>query len=315
MSDTINEIVSVAEVGDSLYLLIVQYEEADGGNGVGLVYRTDGSREAAIEPVLSTNDYIRAMWSSPSGALWLSSEDGNVWTTGPVKWAKPKDPDLAFDAYDPALQWSVVRLPDLEEGGPPNLGALWGTDDANVFVAASNGPIYQWNGKNWRRVHTAAGTIRAFAGTDPGNIFAVGEKGALAHFDGKAWQTIGNPDGTERDELFTGARFGVDGSVYICSQSGRLLHGSRSGLTVLAQDDKLSLRGLAFLGDRLVLAAGESGVAEFQQSALAVIRSTFHSTYIAPGKARLFFLDASTETCYVEYDPAHADAPWWFVTF
>ena len=109
--------------------------------------------------------------------------------------------------------------------------------------------------------------------------------------------------------------YGNVGSVYICSQDGRLLHGSASGLTVLAQDRDIPLRGLAFLGDRLLFAAGERGVAELQKSTLAVIRSTFHSTFIAPGKARLFFLDASTETCYIEYDPAHQEAPWWFVTF
>ena len=41
------------------------------------------------------------MWNSPTGSVWLSSDDGNVWTTANVKWRKAKDPELAFDSYDP----------------------------------------------------------------------------------------------------------------------------------------------------------------------------------------------------------------------
>ena len=316
MSERIEEIVAVAEVGDAVYLLLVGYEEGDGGNGTGFLYRTDGARVSELQPVLSTNDYLRAMWASPEGSIWLSSEDGNVWTDADAKWSKAKDRELASDSYDPKLKWKVTTLPSPHgEDGTPTLGAIWGTGDANVFAAASEGPIYQWNGKNWRQVHVAAGTIRAFAGTGPSDVFAVGEQGALAHFDGTAWQTLNNPDDTEGDELFTGACSDAEGSVYICSQNGRLLHGSGSGLTVLAQDANLSLRGLALLGDRLLLAAGDGGVAELQVSTLVVVRSTFHSTYIVAGKARLFFLDASTETCYVEYDPAQDEMPWCFVAF
>jgi hypothetical protein len=316
MSEKIEEIVAVAEVGSALYLLVVGYEEGDGGNGQGFLYRTAGTRESELEPVLSTNDYLRVMWASPSGSIWLSSEDGNVWTTANVKWTKPKDPELSFDSYDARSKWRVTTLPNPDgEDSPPTLGALWGTDDVNVFAAASDGPIFHWNGKAWRQVHRAPGTIRAFSGTAPDNIFAVGEEGALLHFDGVTWHDLVKPDGTQGDELFTGACHGADGSVYICSQDGRLLHGSKAGLAVLAQDEALSLRGLAFLGHRLLLAAGESGVAELRKSALVVARSTFHSTFIAPGKGRLFFLDASTETCYCDYDPAHKDEPWWFVTF
>jgi hypothetical protein len=316
MSEKINQVVSVAEVGGALYALIVEYEEGDGGNGVGLVYKTDGTRDSAVEPALSTNDYLRAMWASPSGSLWLSSEGGNIWTTADVKWKKPDDPNLGFDVYDPAFTWSVTQLPDVQgKSHAPNLGAIWGTDDSNVFAAVFDGPIYHWDGNAWRQVHRASGTIRSFSGSSASDVFAVGEKGALEHFDGSVWRTLRNPDGGRVDESFTGACHAVDGSVYICSRSGRLLHGSASGLTVLAQNEDIRLAGLAFLGDRLLLVAGEKGVAELQKSAIVVIRSTFNSTYVASGGSRLFFLDASTDTGYINYDPADTDEPWCFVRF
>jgi hypothetical protein len=316
MTEVINEIVHVAETEDYLYALVVHYEEADGGNGVGLLFRTDGTRNTASETVLTTNDYLRSMWASLSGAIWLSSEAGNVWTNAKVRWSKSKDSKLDFDSLDPAMKWHVTTLPNPQGlDHPPNLGAIWGTDDSNVFAAASNGPIYHWNGQAWKQVHTAAGTIRSFSGTSAQDVFAVGEKGALVHFDGSAWRPLRNPDGGRSDELFTGACHSSDGSVFICSQDGRLLHGSASGLTALSQDSDIPLRGLAFLDNRLLFAAAEKGVAELQKSTLVVIRSTFHSTFITAGKARWFFLDASTETCYIEYDPAQSETPWAKLTF
>ncbi len=145
-------------------------------------------------------------------------------------------------------------------------------------------------------------------------MIAVGEKGALLHFDGASWRTLKNPDAARPDETFTGACH-ANGRVYICSQDGRLLFGGMSGLTVLAQTEDIQLSGLAFLGDRLLFAVGQDGVAELQESTLKIIRSTFHSTYIAAGKGRLFFLDASSETAYIEYDPKQLDLPWSYVTF
>ena len=213
------------------------------------------------------------------------------------------------------MSWFVTGLPSPQgKRGPPNLGAIWGTDDSNVFAASANGPIYHWDGKRWRQVHTAAGTIRAFTGSGTHDVIAVGEKGALLHFDGASWRTLMNPDAAQPDETFTGACH-ANGRVYICSQDGRLLSGSMSGLTVLAQTEDVQLRGLALLGDRLLFAAGQDGVVELQESTLKIIRSTFHSTYIAAGKGRLFFLDASSEFAYIEYDPKQLDLPWSYVTF
>ncbi|NOT26816.1 MAG: hypothetical protein HOP16_12020 [Acidobacteria bacterium] len=315
MSDKIKQIVQVAELAKALYLLVVEYEEADGGNGVGHLYRTDGLRATVFEHVLSTNDTLRAMWASPSGAVWLASQDGNVWTTAKVRWSKPRNPDLDFLSFDPALKWTVTTLPNLRiEGYPPALGPIWGTDDANVF-AASGEHIYHWNGSAWAQEYTAAGTVRAFSGTGPQDVYAVGGESTLLHYDGKAWRRLQNPGDTTGDELFTGACHAADGTVYICSQDGRLLHGSASGLTVLAQNDDIQLRGVALLNDRVLLAAGADGVAELQGSAVNGIRSTFHAFSITPGNKRVFFMNSSSETCYVEYDPSEETAPWWLVTF
>jgi hypothetical protein len=73
-----------------------------------------------------------------------------------------------------------------------------------VFAAVFDGPIYHWDGKSWRQVHRARGTIRSFSGSGASDVFAVGDKGALEHFDGTVWRSLRDPDGGRVDESFTG---------------------------------------------------------------------------------------------------------------
>jgi hypothetical protein len=68
---------------------------------------------------------------------------------------------------------------------------------------------------------------------------------------------------------------------------------------------------MALLKDRLLFAVGADGVAELQGSAFTVIKKTFHAVATTPGTNRVFFLRAEAEPCYVEYDPANTEAPWW----
>jgi hypothetical protein len=316
MSDRIAEIVAIAPMSTVHYMLFVDYEEGDAGNGVGHVQRTDGARQTTLEPVLSTNDTLRALWGSPSGAVWTSSEDGNVWTTAGVKWSKARQDDLDSQSFDPSLRWTVTTLPNLRDKGyAPTLGALWGTSDSDVFVAAAGGHIYQWNGKVWSQTYSAAGGIRGFAGTGPRNVYAVGENATLLHFDGNAWGPMQSPAEAVPGETFTGCCIGPDAALLVCSLQGRLLHGSAGGLNVLGRADELQFRGIATLDNRVVLTAGPAGVVEFAEQAFVPLRSTFHALSVTPGRGKLFFLDASAEATYVEYDPADSAEPWWRISF
>lgn len=316
MSDRVSEIVAIVPMSTAHYMLFVEYEEGDAGNGVGHVQRTDGARQTVLEGVLSTNDTLRALWGSPSGALWASSEDGNVWTTAGVSWPPPQRADLDSMVFDPSFKWTATTLPNLREAGyAPTLGTLWGTGDSDVFVAASGGHIYHWNGTDWRQAYTAPGDIRAFAGTGPADVYAVGHNATLLHYDGKAWTALQAPAGGEPDEVFTGCCMGPDGTLLACSMEGRLIHGNTGGLHVLGHDDDLQLRGIALLDNRIVVAAGAAGVVEFRNQAFASLRSTFHALSVTQGKGKLYFLDAAAQSAYIEYDPAHPSMQWARVKF
>ncbi len=316
MSDEISEIVSIAEIDGSLHLLFVHSMEGDGGDGVGAIYRTDGSRAPVLEGLVTTNDTLRWIWAAPGASLWAASENGNVWTNAKVKWpASPQD-DLSFESLEPSRPWTVTTLPNLrDEGYAPTLGVIWGTNDNDVFVAAGGGHIYQWNGKAWRQTHTAGGDIRAFAGTGPADVYAVGENGTLLHYDGRTWTGLQPPGPPVRHETFTGCCVDPDGAVFVCSQAGRLLHGTAAGLSVLAASDDIQLRSVSLLGKRIMLAAGAAGVVELEKNRFVNARDTFHAVSVFPGGKRLFFLDASSEPTYIEYDPSNKKMPWARIDF
>lgn len=314
MSVRISEIVSVVPAREGVYLLFLDYEDGSGVSGFGQIYRTDGARQTALEGVLSTNDALRSMWRSPSGALWAASEAGNVYTNASVEWAKATQTDLDFESADEVAPWTVTTLPDLREGHAPTLGALWGTSDADVFVAGVGGHVYHWNGKLWRQVYTARREITAFAGTGQNDVYALGEGATLSHFDGQAWKAIPRLKGTRGDD-YTGACVTSDGRLLVCTQQGRLLRRSATGWKTLAVNEEYSFEGVALLGDRVFLAANEAGVIEFDDGALTVARSTFAPSSVMPGGSKLYFLDVASERSYIEYDPSNTEAPYARIRF
>lgn len=313
----VREILHVAEVGQALYLLLIDYEEGDSGNAVGYVYRTSGARKNAPEPVLATNDTLRSMWASPSGALWAASADGNVSTTAKVSWPPPRVKGLDYQSLDPSMPWTVTTLPSLHGRGiDPNVTALWGTGDSDVYAGTYTGHIYHWDGAFWAEVlEDPAGAINAIGGSGPDDVFAVGFDSTILHFDGTTWRRMRNPGDLSGNEVFGGLQSTKNGETLICSHSGRVLHGSAAGFAVLGQYDA-PLFGMGTIGDRLLFAAGPKGVAELKGNSLSIIKASFQPVAIIEGKARLFFIEAAQDpTAYIEYDPSQADAPWWRVTY
>lgn len=315
MSVRISEIVSVVPAREGVYLLFVDYEDGDGSSGFGQIYRTDGGRQTVLEGVLSTNDSLGSMWCAPSGALWAASESGNVYTNADVDWPTSTRNDLDFESADDSKPWSVTTLssPHHEDEGHV-LGALWGTSDTDVFVAAAGGHVHHWDGKTWRHVFTARREITAFAGTGPRDVYAVGEAATLSHFDGQAWRAVPRLKGTRGDD-FTGCCTTSDGRLLVCTQQGRLLRRSPSGWKILAASEEYSFEGVARLGDRVLLAANDAGVIEYRDGEFAVARSTFAPSTVMPGGSKLYFLDVASERSYIEYDPSNTEAPYARIRF
>jgi hypothetical protein len=317
-----SEILQVVESTVTTFALFIEYEEGDIASAIGNVYAVSGDRDSDAAPVqlLATNDTLRLLWLSPQGSLWVASADGNVGTTASVKWPAPgRGFNYVTQGNSPA--WTATALPLTHNDGlPPNITALWGTGDDDVFAGTYGGHIYHWNGQQWSQTYQGPGdgnrTITAIGGPHSNDVFALGEQGALLHFNGKTWRSLPLPGAPNGNEGFTGVHPLADGTVVISAagDEGRLLHGTASALTELGRYP-IELIGMAALGDRLLFATGD-GVAELIGRDVKMIKSSFETTTVSAGLDKLFFIEPAQEFAgYVEYKPAETEAPWWGFEF
>lgn len=316
-----SEILQVAEASGAVYFLRIDYEEGDIASAIGHVFRVFDTRAEGEVPVqmLATNETLRTLWTSPSGALWTASADGVVGTTASVRWPAPAS-GADFLAMNASPPWTACDLPRIRSSRlPPNVTALWGTSDADVYAGTYGGHVYRWDGKSWTQSVDGPGdgngTIRAFGGS-PGDVFAVGAQASILHFDGTVWRTLNPPGPANGHEGFTAVHRLPGGDVLIAGSGdeGRLLHGTSAGLTELGRYG-IELVDMAALGDRVLFATGD-GVAELFERDVRMIKSSFRTASVSSGIGRLFFIEPAQDyPGFVEYDPRHADAPWWGVEY
>ena len=309
-------ILGVTRVDTALYLLIAEDNNR---------YDHDLGRVAIVtEPaapprdVLATNDELRVLWCSPSGALWVASANGNVATnaavafgTLPARWSY-----LARIG----TTWQAMALPAIATTGsgnglPPNVEALWGRSDNDIYVATYRGHIYHWNGTAWRQVHDGATTdnneLRAFAAVSATETYAVGQQGTLLHCQGTSWQPVALPNPRSNESL-TGLCALADGNVLISGnsrQGSRILRGNATtGLQEIAHSE-LQLIGMATIGERVLFATGD-GVAELIDGAVVVLKDNFKTAAIFPAPDGAFLLEPSPEKpSFIEY-VVNREKPW-----
>lgn len=315
------EMLQVVET-DGLYLLRIDYAEGDIGSAIGHVIWSSGTRQKGEIPsqVLATNEPLRALWASPAGSLWVASANGSVGTTAKVSWPAPAS-GADYLTLGSSPKWSATDLPPIQSTRlPPNVTALWGTGDADVYAGTYGGHIYCWDGASWTQSFDGPGrgrgTIQAFGGA-PNDVYAVGKEGTLLHFDGAAWRAVRIPGPPNGHELLSGALRLPDGEMLISASGdvGRLLVGSAAGGFAEFGRYPIHLISMAPMGERILFATG-NGVAELVGRNVTMIKSNFMTASIWPGKDRVFVIEpAQEQPRFADYNPSIADAPWWRTTF
>ncbi|HEX4422747.1 MAG TPA: hypothetical protein VH165_32755 [Kofleriaceae bacterium] len=312
--DKKSDILWVQESGTGLYLMFIDYRPDDPNSAAGHIHWIPDSDDEEPAQILATNDPLTTLWASPSGSVWAASAHGNVYTTAKVTWPAPRVKGLDFDSLDPDVPFQVTTLPATRgTRRPPNVTALWGTSDRDVFAGTYGGTIYHWDGRKWTEADLGAKrAINAIHGP-AGNVFAVGYDDVIAHFDGTEWRRLRDPDGGA--EVLTGVCWTGKQAV-ICSGSGRLLAATPAQVTTLASSN-LPLQCVATLGPRILLGAGPKGVAELRNGVVKVIKDDVLAVNAMTGRDRVYFVEAAQEvSAFVIYDPEDEDeGPWIVMSF
>jgi hypothetical protein len=315
-----SEVIQVVQGKEAVFYMTVDYEEGDIGHATGSLYSISTPRpdSGVASRVLASNDTFSTLWLSPQGSLWVGSADGRVATTAPTSWPTGStEGAVIYDAERSGLRWTVTDLPPVRGTGlPPNITAMWGISDEDVFLGTRGGHIYQWQGSSWIQTHEGPGkgkaTVYRLGGSSARDVFAVGKDQLILHYDGSVWAALQAPGADNGSgESMTGVVTLPDGSVFISASGnqGRLLHGTAASLVEFGRY-AVPLIGMARLDDRILFAVGE-GCAELSGQAVQVIKNNFKTVGVMPGLNRVFFLEPDQpQPAYVDYDPSLADRQW-----
>ena len=269
-SGRIQHIIGVQAAPRGKYLLHLDYAEGDALNShATLLYEGDG----AVHRLFRTNDPLRCLWSSPQGHLWLGSANGNLWTTAPIALPPHRDRALQAEYFDRRLPWQITTLPDLRtQGYPPNITALWGLDDHQLWAATYEGPIYRWTGQVWQEGATEnQHALNQISGRSRTEVYAVGYGATVLHWDGHRWWPLDLPEAVHPREVFTDLCLGPRGTVLITGRGGTLMGGKPEGLELIAKRPH-SLFGVAQVQGRWFFAGGRSGVWELRERAFVSLK-------------------------------------------
>jgi nitrite reductase/ring-hydroxylating ferredoxin subunit len=297
--------IGVCQGPGSRYSLLTFYDEADPINAVAqLVETADGGDGAPTRCVLNTAHPVDTLWRSPSGALWLGSADGHVFTTAPTGWQPA--PSADFDDAGSGLNWRVSRLPLLQTLlHNPVITSLAGRGDQDVFVGTSNGSIYRWQGNEWRETTTGLDDeIVRFAVKPDGVVFALGGSASLFVLEGEVWRRVVVP-GT-RSAILTGGAFASDGSLIVCSNKGAVFRVADGAARQIAQANG-SFYNIVMLGDRAILAGDPIGAWQLTpDGTLAPLRETFGAVNLieAAGKLHFVLSEQDDGPGFAVYEPA-----------
>lgn len=308
--------LGVASAGTrALYVLTTIYPESDALNPAGQLLHHVMADDGMTESVLGTSSPLAAMWRSPAGHLWLGSADGSVWTTAAVRW-QPAGPP--FDANGP-LAWSRTQLPPLARTGhAPNVTAVWGTSDSNVFLATASGSVYRWDGDRWQETPTSTdASLTKLHGAAADDAYVVGYRGTVAHWDGQTWATVPAPDINAATTIVTGVAALSPAEVYAVTNRGQLLKRTGAGFTTLDKADGARFTGLAAVEQGLVISSA-AGAWLFDHLGLRQVKANFSATDVQAVDDRIYFIETEQPhgpACIEYFAGRNLGSPWQRLVF
>lgn len=107
-----------------------------------------------------------------------------VWASA-TTWYAVGNGGYVATATDPTATWSSIKV-----ASNPNLSAVWGVDDKNVWAVGAGGILAQYDGTAWTKSGLGGQNLNAIWGVSGTDIFAVGNSGTAYHYNGSTWSSI-----------------------------------------------------------------------------------------------------------------------------
>lgn len=300
MEDNSYDIVQVIAIDRYAFgetIMKTHHNESDPLGGAGSIswFRDDVDGPAPL--CLSTNCQLNAMWTSPSGNLWVVDDFGDVYTTADVRFPAPPYSRLDYHNGSTGINWHVTRA------FHGQLNGIWGTSDEDVWVTSFMGPVLHWNGREWSSFELPK-AANGICGSASDNIYVVGYGGQINHWNGHTWTRIPLPAGVLPNATLTDVTV-HNGTAYISSSTGCLLIGSATEGFHDLGSPSYSWYGIGLLNGRIFLAGGEQGIFEYTDSNFIRLKERGHpvGVFVANGVVNFIPAEQHPRPWFVRYDP------------
>lgn len=286
--------IAISKLGENR--ILTYYNESDAMNAVGAVSIT--VKDKTTSTCLGANFQLNAMWSSPSGNLWVVDDQGDVFTTAEVNFIAPPYQHLKFNSGYFDVQWHVT------EAYKGQLNSIWGTADNDVWVTSFNGPALHWDGKDWTE-YALPQAPTGIDGSASDDVYIVGYHGNIHHFDGTEWHKLALPEHIRSDEAFTDVKVLSAERVYITGRSGCLLVGNaHTGFKDIGHA-QYTWYGVGELAGRIFLAGGTQGIFELVDGQFVCLKDKGHPVGVFETPNAINFIPAEQQPnpWFVRYEP------------
>jgi hypothetical protein len=310
-SDVTEHAIAVAATSQGLFALLSIYGAGGGVNAAGQLRWADPEPEGPVQSVLSSGDKLACLWASPAGFLWVGSANGNIYTTAPVPAPSVPDPRFETTQDHPDYRWTIMRLPP-RLGLQPNVTALWGSDDTDVFAACFDGTVFHWNGTAWRDTATGVSTpLGVLYGSGPADVYCAGMFSRVLHYDGTVWRVVPLPPEAGEHSVVTGLRIDQNGEAVAVTRRGLVLAGGPDGLK-LRHAGKVPWLGIERYQQRWFLATSPDGAWELTGRGPRQIADWFATTNVMRAGELIFFIEDEypEDATVIEFDPRRPGGAW-----
>ncbi|WP_221794702.1 hypothetical protein [Oceanobacter mangrovi] len=295
----IEHVIDAARNSNGSYALYTEYNESDPLSAVGqlAMYGPDGGSQ-----ILGVNCQLNAFWLSPSGAVWVVDDHGDVYSTAEIKFSEPHFKHLKYN--DNGVGWKITKI------FWGQLNGIWGSSDDDVWATSFNGEIFHWNGLEWTEsfLFEAPNSIDGSASND---VYVVGYHGNIYYWNGIEWSKVILPNDIEPDEAFTDVCVVDENVVYITGRNGRLLKGNAIDGFEDVGVSGYSWYGVGNIDQRVFLAGGPKGIFEYVDGTFICLKDKGNPVGVFSSGGSVFFIPAEQQprAWYVEYNPTDPK-PW-----
>jgi hypothetical protein len=219
-----------------------------------------------------------ALWGASPAQVWLVGPNSLGWTDGtsyyPVTLHGPVDLTTVWGS-DASHVWAAGTTMlvtadgaswtgDLSFAPGPEVHALGGTNEKDVWAVGDGGSIRHWDGTMWSPYDSGVSIpLRAVWAADAHNAWIVGDGGKILRLTGSIWTDF--PSGTPASLL------GVSGSsnadVWIAGQGGTLIHWDGSTRSLIPDSKSVDLTAIASGNYGEAWAIGDTVILRFLRSA------------------------------------------------